>query len=413
MLIIGMLLWGGITASPVAASANPRLLINEIYRGGTLGATGNEWIELVLVQDLTAAELEGFYVGDSTSSTASKYSGYKFTNMNSIAATFPKGTIIVVGGGAAFTEDSAYDPASGDWNLLLYATGSHFTRNGYNGDLAATDVAYVDTNGAYGDATMSADGFAVHWGTTTGVFGALADVKVTAPANPGAMALDSDLVGALTPANWSAPASPTPGQPNGGANTAYVEDLRTGGGPGGALIVNKTGPDSVIAGSVFSYTLVVENQTGAQLTDLVVSDILPLSATFAYASPAGTWDAASHTITWTQMTLADTNALTYTIVVTAPETATILNNVEYAGWAANWITPTTGSAVQTQVETPPPAIYPIYDLQYTTIAGDGTYPSLYVDQTVTTTDTVCVHLSRGYIIADAPGPWHSLYIYNG
>lgn len=179
------------------------------------------------------------------------------------------------------------------------------------------------------------------------------------------------------------------------------------------MLVGKTGPATVESGSAFNYTLKVENQTGAALTDLVISDTLPFSVTFASATPTGTWDPASHTITWTAATLADTDALTYTIAVTAPEVPTTLSNSAYAAWASNWPTPTTGAAVETIVQTPSPGIYPIYDLQYTTVAGDGTYPSLYVNETVTTTGTVCAHLSRGYIIADAPGPWHGLYIYNG
>ncbi len=406
VLIVGLSPWQRTTVMPVEASANPKILINEIYRGGTLGSTGNEWIELVLVQDLTAAQLESFYVGDSTSTTAAKYSGYKFTNMDSIAANFPKGTIIVVGGGAAFTEDTAYDPTTGDWNLLLFTSGGHFTGNGYTGDLAATDVTYVDSNGTYGDATMSADGFAVHWGTTTGVFGALADVKVTAPANPGAMALNADLAGALTAGNWSAPGTPTPGQPNGGTNTTYIESLRTGSGTTGALIVAKTGPAQARPDTVYTYTLTVENATGAALTNVVLSDTLPSGVGYAASDPAGTWNSATHTITWTQATLADTATLTYTLAVTAPTTWGAVTNADYAAWATEWVTPTSGSAVVT-------VINDCSSIEKIQSNRDGNGNSLCDGYPVTVEGIVYAVYPVGYAIADAAGPWHGLYVYTG
>ncbi|WP_157943296.1 hypothetical protein [Nostoc sp. CENA543] len=42
-----------------------KIIINEFYRSGTL-TTGDEVIELLLLGDLTAAQLESFFVGDST-----------------------------------------------------------------------------------------------------------------------------------------------------------------------------------------------------------------------------------------------------------------------------------------------------------------------------------------------------------
>jgi len=58
----------------------------------------------------------------------------------------------------------------------------------------------------------------------------------------------------------------------------------------------------------------------------------------------------------------------------------------------------------------------IYDIQYTTIAGDGTYPSLLVGQTVTVTGIVSAASVAGYddnffITSAAGGAWNGVYVY--
>ena len=58
----------------------------------------------------------------------------------------------------------------------------------------------------------------------------------------------------------------------------------------------------------------------------------------------------------------------------------------------------------------------IYDIQYTTVAGDGTYPSLLVDQEVTTSGIVTARGSGGYnnnfFISDAAGgAWNGVYVF--
>lgn len=59
----------------------------------------------------------------------------------------------------------------------------------------------------------------------------------------------------------------------------------------------------------------------------------------------------------------------------------------------------------------------IYDIQYTTIAGDGTYPSLLVDQLVITHGIVTAINYDGYgnnffISSQEAGPWKGIYVYN-
>lgn len=57
----------------------------------------------------------------------------------------------------------------------------------------------------------------------------------------------------------------------------------------------------------------------------------------------------------------------------------------------------------------------IYDVQHTEIAGDGTYPSPYVDQVVSTGGIVTstdYSGGRFYISQSAGGPWSGIYIYD-
>ncbi len=207
----------------------PKIIINEFYRGGNLTTT-DEFIELLLVEDLTATQLESFFVGDSTAAKASKFSAYKFTNLSSVASTFQAGTIITVGGTTALTQDTSYNPSTGDWNLALNAGGSFLpnANSGSNGDIAADDVVWVDTSNT--GSTISTEGFAVDIGTATGAFTSTANVNFGTSTNNTGYALNSDLVGATSTTNWTtgiAFATTTPGLPNGGANTTYINNLRS------------------------------------------------------------------------------------------------------------------------------------------------------------------------------------------
>ncbi len=208
--------------------ASVKVLVNEFFRNGNLSSS-DEWIELVLIEDFTAEQLEGFYVGDSTLDADAKYSGYRFTGMETISSTFPKGSIIVIGGDTSFEyEDTDYDPTNGDWDLILKASGDYLAGNGYTGDIASSDVIYTDSNGDFDDSSLSAYGFAVKWGSGAGAFGDKAHVVIPATANATGGALVSDLTGSLSSSAWSVnlTAALSPGMPNGGANTVYLGSLR-------------------------------------------------------------------------------------------------------------------------------------------------------------------------------------------
>ena len=64
-----------------------QIIINE-FRRATGDFTGNEYVELLLTEDVSATQLQSYFVGDSTLPTTAKYSAYQFTNMANIAPVF-------------------------------------------------------------------------------------------------------------------------------------------------------------------------------------------------------------------------------------------------------------------------------------------------------------------------------------
>ncbi len=218
---------GAAMALPVVASAQ-KIVINELYRAGNLEGT-DEWLELLVVEDITAAELNAYFYGDSANPPAAKFAAYQFTNMEAIATLFPAGTLIVVGGNTAdYTENTDFDPADNKWDIRLKFASAHITEVSdplsRTGDLAATDVAWVDTV-ATGD-TLTPAGFGVKYGPASGVFGDNATVTVAAPNNNANLFLAGD--DAFDPLDWSVNGTTTPGEPNGGGNSDYIDELRRG-----------------------------------------------------------------------------------------------------------------------------------------------------------------------------------------
>ncbi len=177
--------------------------------------------------------------------------------------------------------------------------------------------------------------------------------------------------------------------------------------------IAKEAPATVASGAAFVYTLTAVNQTGELRSGVVITDSFPPSLLVGPISDGGVL-LAGNVVSWTIAALDDAALTARTVQVTAPVTPTTLVNSDYGVWASDWLTRAVGAPVTTEVREPLPPIIPIYDIQYTTQPGSGgTYPSPYVGLVITTTGTVCAHLSRGYIIAEAPGPWSSLYAYSG
>jgi predicted extracellular nuclease len=379
----------------------PKVIINEFFRGGTL-TSGDEFIELLLVEDFTAAQLNTFFVGDSTGSKTGKFSAYDFTNMNSIAPTFRAGTIITVGGTAAVTQDTSYNPASGDWNILLNTGGSFLpnANSGNTGDIAGEDIVWVDTSNT--GATISADGFAADIGTASGPFTSAVNVNFGSNINNTGFALNSDLTGANSTANWTTGltfSATTPGQANGGANTSYINSLRSsGGGNAGVTIAQSGGSTNV-------------NEQG-ETTDTytIALDTTPTSSVnIAIAADGETQLSADGVNFFNSLTLTLTNTTPQTITVRAvddtdvegsPHTGTITHTVTSSGDSAysNLTIPN----VSVNILDNDIALVPIY-----TIQGSGA-ASPFVGNTLTTEGVVVGDFQgsnglNGFYIQDATG----------
>jgi uncharacterized repeat protein (TIGR01451 family) len=112
-------------------------------------------------------------------------------------------------------------------------------------------------------------------------------------------------------------------------------------------ILVKYAPALVAPGGRFTYTLVVTNELGYTLNDLVITDVVPADATFADVLDGGTED--NSVVNWTVPSLAHLTGATVRFVVTATDSSGVIVNDNYAVAASNFVTPTAGSPVGTVV----------------------------------------------------------------
>jgi uncharacterized repeat protein (TIGR01451 family) len=89
------------------------------------------------------------------------------------------------------------------------------------------------------------------------------------------------------------------------------------------LAIDKSAADTVQAGGLLTYTIVVSNTGNANATGVIVTDTIPISTTFASAS--GDWTLEDGVVKWTSLTVGD--RLTVTFVVTASEALTTGNQI--------------------------------------------------------------------------------------
>lgn len=286
-----------------AGGLTSKIVVNEFLRAGNLTST-NEFAELILMQDFTAIELNTYFFGDSTSSTAAKFSGYQFTNMENIASTFCAGTIITVGGDTGPAVDTAYDPSGGDWNIALRTSGVNLTGNGSNGDFASGDVAYIDTDGTNGNTTISVDGFAVAWDTAPGTFANNSTVLLTdTPNNNTSAYLNDVLANAGVAASWlTDQATQTPGVGNGGTNSTSITSLQTAALGTVTIADTPTNNEGDSGNTVFTFTVTRTGSCAAASVDYAVTGTgaNPADAAdFGGSLPAGTANFAAGSTTAT------------------------------------------------------------------------------------------------------------------
>jgi uncharacterized repeat protein (TIGR01451 family) len=138
------------------------------------------------------------------------------------------------------------------------------------------------------------------------------------------------------------------------------------------LDVSKTAPASVDLGDTFAYTITAWNNTGGDLTNVVITDAAPANTTLAYALDGGI--VVGDEVSWTTALLSDQQSVSVRFVVTATGPMALVSNADYYAWATEWITRETGPAADTTIVG---AITPIGDArgmggQTVTVAGRAT-----------------------------------------
>ncbi len=117
-----------------------------------------------------------------------------------------------------------------------------------------------------------------------------------------------------------------------------------------SLLVGKTAPPTVRPGGLLTYTIGVSNYTQITLTNLIVTDRIPITnAALARVLDGGVLMDGG-VISWTLPTLVDGAGASFRFVVTATdELGAVISNTRYTAWAAEWITRETGLPVYTIV----------------------------------------------------------------
>lgn len=167
------------------------------------------------------------------------------------------------------------------------------------------------------------------------------------------------------------------------------------------LSLGKEAVAFVDPGETLTYTLMVENNLGLDLTGLVVTDTVPANAELARILDGG-MDTGG-VVSWTLPALNNGGTASFRMVVTATDSlrGAIVND-DYAVGASNYLTPTFGKAVYTFI-----GGFRIYQVQGTGAA------SPYLDQEVTIPGVVVADFQTademdGFFMQDAAGDGNPL-----
>lgn len=323
------------------------LIINEFRRAGNFdNATGNEYIEFLLTADLTAAEMEALYFGDSLNPPNAKYSSYRFTNLSNIATTFKAGTIIVVKGQAPSlgTQDLLYNPipsgTNDDWNIQLqFGKGFIIHTNPANGgDFAANDAVWIDSSNT-GVTSIDSIAWSSPFNPTTAALGAAAKVQITGLNNNSNVEFIGDGSQINQVAAYAVNSGGSLGLPNIGNNTTYINSLRSSGVAAGITITASDGTMAIneIDATTDTYAIA--------LTAIPVAPvILQLDVTDGQTQVSTDGTTFANSVT---LSLSDTNPVTITVkavddfVAEGNHTSTITHSITSSGDPAysNTLTP--------------------------------------------------------------------------
>ena len=114
-------------------------------------------------------------------------------------------------------------------------------------------------------------------------------------------------------------------------------------------VIYKEAPAFVAPGSLYTYTITVENGFVYPLTNVLITDSVPANATFAYALDGGS--ESGGLVSWNIPTLDALTSIQVRFAVTATTELTTVVNANYAVSASNFVTPTFGAPLATIVDT--------------------------------------------------------------
>lgn len=188
------------------------------------------------------------------------------------------------------------------------------------------------------------------------------------------------------------------------------------------LVVDKAGPEYAVIGEEIAYAITLQNQGVATATNVVLTDVLPISTTYladdsGWACPA-CMPGATGPLTWTVGDIPSDTLHTFHLTVTVDPGATpgaaLLNEAE-ASTDAVGDNPANNSAMW---ETEVYPLVTIHDVQFVPdpASDDG---SPYEGQTVWVEGVVVAgtdeigYADSNYVIEEpAGGPWSGLMVYN-
>jgi len=266
--------------------AAPDIIINEFSRAEQFA--NSEYIEFLLTRDMNSGQLEALYWGDSRTATNSKCGIYQFQNLSGIASLFKAGTIICIGGAttAIPSQDTDYDPAlpannHEAWNLRLQVGETYVdkTSPSCNGDFAETDVVWIDTSDS---GTSSID--SINWDSSPGTFGALAKVSIANPDAPGNVEFTGDGGNHNQTGEYAVNSTGSLGDPNGGANSVWISNLRSPPSPPctDILLTNTSIPENQPVGTFIGTLSAVDPASASHTFYRVVRWDGPLDRTAFY-----------------------------------------------------------------------------------------------------------------------------------
>ncbi len=117
----------------------------------------------------------------------------------------------------------------------------------------------------------------------------------------------------------------------------------------GLKVTKQAHPNLVLPGAQLTYTLRVTNTSTLTLTQVILTDAVPISTTFAWAS--GNYTQIGEVVTWTAEELAGQEMLTATLVVTVEHLppGTRVVNATYGVRASELLSPVMGTPVEVTI----------------------------------------------------------------